>query len=88
MNMKVIMLYHPVSEHARRVEEFAKDFERIHHHDIELISLETPEGANLAKVYDIVQYPGIVITQDDGAHMKQWEGDTLPLMTEVAAHIQ
>lgn len=85
--MKVVMLYHPVSEHASKVEMFARDFERTQHVDPELVSLETKEGADLAKVYGIVQYPAIIVTQDDGAHMKQWEGDILPLMGEVAAYL-
>lgn len=84
----MIMLYHPVSEHGRLVEEYARDFERIHHKTPELMSLETKEGANIAKVYDVVQYPAIIVTQDDGAHMKQWEGDKLPLMGEVAAGLR
>lgn len=84
----MIVLYHPVSEHARKVEMFARDFERIHHTAPELVSLETKEGANLAKVYDVVQYPAIIVTQDDGAHMKQWEGIPFPLMDEVAARLR
>jgi hypothetical protein len=86
--MKMVMLYHPVSGHARLVEGYARDFERIHHLKPELASLETPEGANIAKVYDVVQYPAIIVTQDDGAHMKQWEGEKLPLMDEVAAQLR
>ncbi len=86
--MKMIMLYHPVSGHARQVEEYARDFERVHHQAPELVSLETPEGAQLARVYDVVQYPAIIVTQDDGAHMKQWEGEKLPLMDEVAAQVR
>lgn len=86
--MKMVMLYHPVSEHARKVEEYARDFERIHHQAPELVSLETPEGANLAKVYGIVSYPAIIITMDDGSHIKQWEGDEFPLMDEVAARLR
>lgn len=85
--MKIVMLYHPISEHGRKVETFARDFERTQHFEPELVSLETPEGANKARVYGIVQYPAIVITQDDGTHMKQWEGESFPLMNEVAAYL-
>ncbi len=84
--MKVIILYHPQSSHARIVEEFSRDFERVHRLEPQLVSLETKEGADLARTYDIVSYPGIIVTRDDGAHMKQWEGETLPLMSEVAAY--
>lgn len=87
MLMKITILYHPVSEHATKVEGFARDFERTQHTQPELVSLETKEGAQLAQVYGIVQYPAIIVTQDDGTHMKQWEGDEFPLMSEVAAHL-
>lgn len=66
---------------------YAQDFERTQHMKPDLVSLETKEGAEMAKLYDIVQYPAIIVTQDDGAHMKQWEGEPLPLMEEVAAHL-
>ncbi|MDZ7785823.1 MAG: hypothetical protein U5L95_01750 [Candidatus Saccharibacteria bacterium] len=86
--MKMVILYHPVSEQARKVEEFARDFERTQHVKPELVSLETKEGADLARVYDAVQYPAIIVTRDDGSHMKQWEGEKLPLMDEVAARLR
>ncbi len=82
------MLYHPVSEHGRKVEEFAREFTRIHRTEPELVSLETKEGAEMAKMYGVIQYPAIIVTRDSGEHMKQWEGDLLPLMAEVAAYLK
>lgn len=84
--MKVVVLYHPISEHARHVEEYAHDFERTKNIPMQKISLETPEGAHLARLYDIVQYPAIAVTQDNGNLMKHWEGMPLPLMNEVAGY--
>lgn len=84
--MKARILYHPQSDHARPVEVYARDFERIKGKKIELVSLETREGADLAKLYDIVQYPAVIVSRDDSQLLKSWEGEPLPLMDEVAAY--
>jgi len=85
--MKVSILYHPESEFARRVEEYAHDFERQKGKTIELLSLETRQGADLAALYEIVRYPALLIRQDNGDLIKHWEGELLPLMNEVAGYL-
>lgn len=85
--MKVSILYHPHSEFSRKVEEYAHDFKRFNNKEIELLSLETREGADMARMYDIVRYPAIIATRDDGQLMKEWQGENLPLMREVAAYL-
>lgn len=85
--MKAVILYHPRSEFARGVEEYARDFGKSRGQPIELVSLETVEGSDMAKLYDIVRYPALLIIKDDGQLEKNWEGETLPLMDEVAGYI-
>ncbi len=85
--MKLVILYHPNSEQSRVVEEFAHDFERTRSKPAQLLSLETAEGSTMAHLYDIVSYPAVLVIKDDGQLMKNWEGDTLPLMTEVAGYL-
>jgi len=84
--MKVYILYHPQSDHSRSVEEYATDFERTKSKKIELLSLESPEGADMAQLYDVVQYPAVIAQRDNGELVKSWEGAELPLMDEVAAY--
>jgi hypothetical protein len=84
--MKVQILYHPVSETARIVEEFVGNYKRQTGHDIELISLETVEGSDLARLHDIVQYPAILAINERGELVKDWQGETLPLLDEVTAY--
>lgn len=84
--MRLVMLYHPQSEFARIVEEYAHDFEKSRGHSLDLLSLETVEGAHIAKLYDIVSYPALLAVRDDGQLLKNWEGESLPLMDEVAAY--
>jgi hypothetical protein len=85
--MKVSILYHPESEFAHMVEEYVHDFEHQKGMVIELISLETKEGANLAELYDIVEYPALVVRTDTGLLLKHWQGEPLPLMNEVAGYL-
>jgi hypothetical protein len=85
--MKIVVLYRPNSEHSRLVDDFIRDFQRNHESQhIEVLSLDTREGSATATLYDIVQYPAIMIMKTDGAIQKVWQGDTLPLMDEVAAY--
>lgn len=84
--MRIVALYHPVSDHARRVEEFAHDYERQTGAGLELLSLDGQDGAGLAKTYDIVRYPAILAIREDGQLLQHWQGDDLPLIKEVAAH--
>ncbi len=68
------------------VEIYANDFQRIKRGTIELLSLETKRGADLAKLYDVVRYPAVIAIRDNGELLKYWEGGELPLMDEVAAY--
>lgn len=85
--MKISILYHPNSEHSRTVEEYAHDFEHQKGAAIELISLDTRPGAELAALYGIVQYPALLVRRDSGELIKHYEGEPLPLMNEVAAYL-
>lgn len=87
MVMKVNILYRPGTEYARRVEEYAHDFKRIKGFEVQLVDLNTREGASTATLYDILQYPSVMIVRDDGQLIKVWQGEELPLMTEVAGYL-
>ncbi len=84
--MKVVILYHPESDHAREVETFKKDYESTQGGEVELISLETRDGADMARLYDIVSYPAVLAIRDNNELLKHWEEDKLPLMQEVASY--
>lgn len=82
--MKIVILYHPNSDHARKVEEYAHDFSHQLGHQLELISLESTEGAEKARTYDIVRYPAVMAMSDSGELLKAWQGPVLPLMNELS----
>ena len=86
-HMKVLVLYRPNSEHGRLTEDFIHDFERRHPGEhLETLSIDTREGSSMASLYDIMEYPAIIVTQVDGSIQRCWQGGTLPLMDEVAAY--
>ena len=85
--MKACILYRPKSEFARMVEDYARDFKRTKALDIELIDLNTREGDSKAKLYDIVRYPCLMIVQENGQLIKNWQGENFPLMNELAVYL-
>lgn len=67
------------------METFAHDFQRDHPEGrFDLVSLETVEGADQAKLYDITRYPAVLALNDNGELLKAWMDESLPLMNEVA----
>lgn len=86
--MRLLILYRPNSEHERTVDTFVRDFQRQHEvgKEIELISVDTREGVEIAKVYDILEYPAILALADDGSALHVWTGIPMPLMNEVAGY--
>ena len=85
--MKVVILYRPASEHSRGIENFIRDYQERHSaHTLEILNLDTREGSATASLYDIVQYPAILVTQNDGSVQRVWQGDALPLLDEVASY--
>ncbi len=81
--MKALILYRPNSEHERAVIDFEHDFTRRTQNKLEMISLDTREGANMAELYDVVQYPAVIAVDNQGKLLKLWQGD-VPLINELS----
>lgn len=85
--MRTVILYHPNAEFAGVAEDYKRDYQNRHKDQkIELISLETVEGAEMAKLYDVVRYPAILAIGPDNSLQKLWQDQPWPLMDEVAAY--
>lgn len=82
--MKVIVLFRPNSEHSGVVEDFTRDFERFKSRKLELISLDTIEGDDLARLYDITSYPAFLVISEGGSLQRMWQGMPLPMIDELA----
>ena len=85
--MRIVILYHPNAEFAGMALDFKRDFENRHQgQKIEMASLDTVDGAELAKLYDVVRYPAILVIAEGGGLQKFWQDRPWPLMDEVAAY--
>jgi len=84
----VTILYHPKSEQDRPVRELVFNYKRQTGKDLETISLETVEGADMAKLYGIVDYPALVARDNQGKLLKLWQGKALPLINEISFYDQ
>jgi hypothetical protein len=85
--MRAVILYHPASDHIGLVEEYSHDFIRFKGRALELISLETREGADMATLYDITRYPAVLVIGPDGVLAALWQNGLFPLMDELAAYL-
>jgi hypothetical protein len=88
--MKVLVLYRPNSEHGRVVEEFVRDLQRrvTSAATLEVMNVDSREGSATASLYDVMQYPAVLVLQTDGVLHKFWQGtaEVPPLLDEVAGY--
>jgi hypothetical protein len=85
--MKVVVIYRPNSEHGRITEEFIHDFQRRYPlQKIESLNIDSRDGSATAALYDVMEYPSIMVLQTDGQIEKAWAGDNLPRIDEVAGY--
>ncbi|HRJ06623.1 MAG TPA: hypothetical protein PK096_02970 [Candidatus Saccharibacteria bacterium] len=82
--MKVTIIYRPVSEHARDVEEYLRDFSKQTGRSLDTLDPDTTEGSETCRVYDIVEYPTVIAVSDDGQLQNSWRGLPLPTISEVS----
>lgn len=81
--MKAFILYRPNSEHDTMVQDFVTDFKRFTQSNVELVSLETREGATKAELYDVTSYPAVIAVDNSGVLQRMWQGN-LPLFNELS----
>jgi hypothetical protein len=86
--MKVLVLYRPNSEHGRVVEDFIRDLQqRVRDARLEVLNIDRRYGSATATLYDVVQYPAVLVLQNDGFVSKFWQGmEVPPLLDEVAGY--
>lgn len=85
--MKVLVLYRPTSEYARAVEDFVKEYRsRGTEQRLEVMSIDSRDGGALASLYDVFEYPAVIVLRSDGSLQKSWVGPVLPRIDEVIAY--
>lgn len=82
--MSTMIFYRERSEYGREVAAYLDDFERQTSKSMEVIDPDSPRGADLCRIYDIVEFPTIITTTDDGQLRYMWRGLPLPLIDQVS----
>lgn len=86
--MKAIMFYRPNSEHATRVESFLRDFLHRTGKELPVVDIDTPDGIAKCRLYNVMSYPAIIATDNDGRELQRWDGELLPQISEVSYYLQ
>lgn len=85
--MRTLLLYRPSSEHERQALDYIRDFAAQTGKTLPTMDPDSKEGAELCKMYDIMQFPAILVTDNDGAMQNLWAADHLPTFSEVSYYI-
>ena len=86
--MKTVLLYRPNSAQERQALDYMRDFTAQTGKKLDALDPDSPAGVDLCRIYDVMQFPAILVTDDDGALQNLWMGDTLPTFSEVSYYIQ
>jgi hypothetical protein len=86
--VKVVVVFKDNTDYARTVTDYLRDFKIQTGHDLSTLDPETPEGSEFCRVYDVVEYPTIVATSDEGVIQNSWRGLPLPTISEVSYYVQ
>ncbi len=81
------MLYRANSEHERTALDYARDVKMQSGKDLQLLDVDSPEGAEMAELYDIVQYPALLVADDQGHMQNVWTADQLPTISEASYYV-
>jgi hypothetical protein len=83
--MVLVVLYRKNSEQYRPIYEFLEMMRRRYPGKaIVEFDLDTRDGAAEASLYDVVQYPALLVRSLDGHVQGMWQGEPLPMLDEVA----
>lgn len=86
--MAVMVFYRDNTDYTRRVTEFLHDFKQRTAQSLEEVDPDSRRGADLVKLYDIVEYPTLVATTEDGQIRASWRGVPLPTIDEVSYYVR
>ncbi len=85
--MSLFIFYKSESEHDRDVRDYLREFEQRTSHALETVDPDSAHGIELCEVYDIVEYPTIIATSEDGQLRASWRGLPLPTIDEVSYYV-
>ncbi len=85
--MRIIIIYKDLSDHAREVTDYLRDFKRQTGSTLETLDPDSREGGDFCRVYDIVEYPTVIALSSTGELQNMWRGRPLPTISEVSYYV-
>ena len=87
--MKLLFLYRPRSEYARELEQYVREFKRLYpDKNVELLDVDSIQGEAKARLYDVVEYPAVIVIRDDDSSLVNcWTGQRLPTINDVISFL-
>ena len=83
--MKLTILWNEQTDYAREVRDWKRDYTAdTGFSDFIDLDPETIAGERFAQLYDILQYPAVAVTDDDGRLINMWKGTPMPQIDEVS----
>ena len=80
--MKLVVLTKEEDNDKRETDRIVSEVEK-EGFEVERIDWDSEEAVSLARLYDIYSTPAFIVIQDDGKQVEQWQGNNLPLASEI-----
>lgn len=86
--MKTLLLYRDNDPSTRQALDYQRDFTSRTGKKLLTMDPESPEGVELCRLYDILQFPAILVRDDSGGLQNLWIGDQLPTFSELSIYVE
>ena len=87
--MRIIILSRPNRDYTRAVDDWIKEFEMIggtSRVEPELLDPDSRAGEVLARAYNVMNYPAVLVTAEDGKVIRGYSGMPLPMISEIKGY--
>lgn len=86
--MKLRLIHRERSDYGAAVRDFIRNLQSGRPLEIEELDPDSTEGAEICRLYGIMQYPAVLVTTDEGVLSFISQGTPLPLIREVQYYVQ
>jgi hypothetical protein len=86
--MKTVLIYRPNSEHERQALDYLHDFTAQTGKTLSTLNPDSPEGVDICRLYDIMQFPALLATDNEGHVQNIWLAGNLPTFSEASYYVE
>ena len=81
--MRTVVVTREQRDYAREVREWLREYDRRAGTPAEVVDPDSREGIGFTGAYDLMEFPAVMVLQDDGAVVSIWRGTPMPPIDEV-----